>query len=308
VLSAAPAGAATGPVEIGPPRPGVTYSGVADHGPKADTLRFGQWRGAPVQAVTDFLGGSTWRSISDVSWTRGRWSGVRAHYTWSMFMLPKKEPGTLREVSQGRYDWVFKRAGAGLVKAGYAHSTIRLGWENTGTWYRWAMYRQGNRPADYAAAYRRIVTDLRSVKGQHFTFDWNISENGRDPRRGYPGDRYVDFIGGDFYDNLGGNLAAQWRVTQSGKYGLDWLAWFAGRHHKRLTLPEWGLRYNCDRRWSGGDDAMFIRQMRAWVVHHRPAIETYFNDDDNPCQRSAMLPDRGRTPFPRASALYRRMW
>lgn len=304
-LSTQPASAATGPIETGPPPAGVTYSGVVDHGPKADTARFGAWRGAPIRAVTDFLGGSTWQSIADTSWTRGRWSGVRAHFVWSMFLLPTKDRGTLRDVAAGKYDWAFRSAGRGLVKAGYARSTIRLGWENSGTWYRWAMYAPGNTPALYAAANRHVVTVLRQTPGQRFTFDWNIGESGKDPRGGYPGDAYVTYITGDFYDNQPGkDRRAAWRVKQSGKYGLDWMAWFAGVHHKRLGVPEWGLRYRCTGPWQGRDDPEFIRQYRAWFLHHRPAYEAYFNDDDSPCQRSAMLPG----PFPRAAALYRTMW
>lgn len=292
----AEAQAALPPVEIGLPPAGVTYSGVVDHGMKAATAAFGTWRGAPAKTVVDFLGGDTWASIADTSWTAGRWQGVKTHYVWSMFIKPRTQPAKLSEVSTGKRDSVYRSAGAGLVRAGYAHSTIRIGWEMTGGWYNYGSGHESQ--VTYRSAYRRIVTVLQKVPGQHFTFDWNTGNPAVNPVSWYPGDLYVDFIGIDRYDGPG-------FFTAPAPYGLDWLAWYAGVHHKRLSLPEWGLRRYCGTRWPGYDDPKFIAYMRGWITQHKPAYEAYFNDNDNDCQMSRIYPG---ALFPAASAAYRKMW
>jgi hypothetical protein len=283
-----------------------TLSGVVEHGPAQDSAAFGTWRGRRVTVVTDFLGGNTWSSIANTWWTGHRWAGTRYHYVWSMFMLPTQQSGSMTKGAAGAYNGYFRSAAKGLVANGYGSSTIRLGWENTGNWYAWSATRN---PRAYAAYWRQIVRTMRSVPGAHFTFDFNISDQGIDPRRAWPGDAYVDYVGGDFYDESWAssyrpsNHAKVWRHIRTMPFGLDWVARFAAQHHKRVSLPEWALVHRCDGH-GGGDDPYYIRAMHSWIASHDVAYETYFNGEDNPCQSFRMSTKH----FTKARSTYRALW
>lgn len=317
LLPGAPAHADDGPIETGPPAAGVTLSGVIDHAGKGDTAAFGAWRGTPVNVIVDYLGGSTWASIENASWTRARWAGTRAHYVWSMFMLPTHEPATVQDCSAQAYNAHYEAAGRSLVAAGYAYSTIRIGWEFTGDWFKWGW--KNDQQWFYGTCYRTMVRSLRKAPGQHFTFDWNLSDQHRDPTLGYttcatgcgayPGDAYVDFIGGDFYDNETADPTQHtlsWSRLSSGPWGLDQLAAFAAQRGKRVVIPEWGVEWKCSGGWYGGDDPYYVRQMRKWIDTHDVAYEAYFNDDDNACQAFALL--GGVHSFPKAADAYKALF
>ena len=285
---------------------GVKLSGVIDHGPASSTVSFGAWRGTRIGVVTDFLGGTTWNSIADTSWTGHRWAGTRYHYVWSMFMLPTQQGGSMAKGAAGAYNGYFKKAAQGLVNNGYGSSTIRLGWENTGNWYAWSAPKN---PTAYAAYWRQIVRTMRSVPGAHFTFDFNISDQGVNPSRAWPGDAYVDYVGGDFYDQSWAssyrpnNHIMVWKHIRTMKYGLNWLAAFAKQHHKRVSLPEWAEVYRCDGH-GGGDDPYYLSNMKTWIRTHDVAYETYFNGQDNSCQTFALRAGH----FSKAAATYKALW
>jgi hypothetical protein len=70
-------------------------------------------------------------------------------------------------------------------------------------------------------------------------------------------------VGIDSYDWwLSARTAAGWQFQLNGPQGLNyWLA-FAERHGKRLSVPEGGnIIYGTT---SGGDDALYVRDMRAF--------------------------------------------
>jgi hypothetical protein len=109
--------------------------------------------------------------------------------------------------------------GQKLVAAGCANSIIRLGHECNGGWYGWSH--QG-RDA-YKAAFIAVVETMRSVVGNNFLFEWNVSGGwapltASQPNPGtpfqdaqpgetyeetylgwYPGAAYVDIVGQDSY-------------------------------------------------------------------------------------------------------------
>lgn len=77
------------------------------------------------------------------------------------------------------------------------------------------------------------------------------------PRHFYPGSRYVDWVGTDFYsDNQ------DWKAL-TGLYRR-----FAG---KPFALPEWGV--------SQGDDPRFVKRLLSWVDRHRRCrMLVYYQD------------------------------
>lgn len=68
------------------------------------------------------------------------------------------------------------------------------------------------------------------------------------PRHFYPGDKYVDWIGTDFYSQY-----PYWRTLKH--FYAHWRT-----HHKPFVLAEWGV--------SAGDDPKFVRKVFSFVRHH----------------------------------------
>jgi glycosyl hydrolase family 26 len=73
----------------------------------------------------------------------------------------------------------------------------------------------------------------------------------------YPGDRYVDVVGNDLYDQGG---KAEWDANER---------LFKAHPHKPYAIPEWGL-------W-GIDDPAFVRHMAGWArAHYRVQLLAWF--------------------------------
>jgi len=167
-----------------------------------------------------------------------------------------------------------------LAAAGLGNAVLRIGREFSGSWYRWKVTPAS--AAAYLAAYPRIVSVMRAA-GFTGQFMWNpyIGQGNFGPNSGienvYPGDGCVDVIGLDLYDGGYGPAgevirtpAQQQDVWTSFRDRWDGITgWrnLAVNHHKPLAYPEWGLRlWNDGALYSGGgDDALFIREMAAWL-------------------------------------------
>lgn len=302
-------------VETGPPALGSALSGVHERGDFRLYSQFGTWRGSRVGLVVEFMGSSTWSSIENSqTWLAGKHQGVTAHFVLSMPMVPTgDDTATVQKCAARYYDSHYVTTARNLVAAGYGRSTIRLGWEMTGFWFKWS---KGDSRYYYQSCWRNIVRAFRTVPGQAFTWDFNISDQHVDPRPWYPGDAYVDYIGGDFYDLATGdalwNHTGSWTDLTRGPYALDWVAQWATSHVKPLALTEWGLVWKCPTHasytWSGGDDTYYVQQIRNWISAHRwqLAWESYFDDEDDPLCHSDVLYRAGH--FPNASSLYQRLW
>jgi hypothetical protein len=149
------------------------------------------------------------------------------------------------------------------------------------------------------------------VKGAHFTFDWCLSAGPhyKHVALAYPGDKYVDYVGMDVYDwNRRGqpsSFQARWKAIRKQGTGLDWLASFADRHHKKLSVPEWALVHDSfDKKHSGGDDQKFIDHMHDWFASHNLGYENYFNFADGWMSFSMNTAKQ----FPLAGKLYKALW
>jgi hypothetical protein len=138
----------------------------------------------------------------------------------------------------------------------------------------------------FIAAWRRVVTVLRggpvstidaqlaalgqsplhgvspsdSVASSQISFVWTPETAGtppiagNDPLNYYPGDRYVDWVGTDFYSKFP-NFT-----------GLN--AFYKQFPHKPFAISEWAI-------W-GGDNPVFVNQLFAWVdAHKRVQIMLY---------------------------------
>jgi hypothetical protein len=285
---------------------GTTVGGVGD-------AAFGQWRGMPVSVATDYIGSNTWGDIENPGYAIQQWAASPSVTPDLSIAMWPSSGGSFTEAASGADNSHFVVLARNLIAAGLGGVSIRLGWEFNGTWYRWSVTTPGQ-AAQFAQAWRQIVTAMRSVPGAHFSFDWSPTENpgGLDPALAYPGDAYVTDIGLDVYDwNQAGPNAtapARWNALVNAKYGLGWQASFAASHGKPIAFPEWGLVAEpLNPAVAGGDDPLFVQNMFNWFGSHNTAFEDYFNADVATSGEFFGV-DTGNGQFSNAAALYQRLY
>jgi len=266
------------------------YAGPAD--PSA-VRRFERWSGEPISDVVEFTARDTWLEISQPWFINQVWSAGSTTFrdqtlVLSVPMLPG-DGGSLAWGARGYYNWHFRQLAEGLRDQKLASRTIvRLGWEfNSG----WAAWSSAGDPKAYAEFFRQVVTTMRAV-APSLRFDWCPSEGlGQfwgvpgGLAAAYPGNRYVDYIGMDVYDQAWGpngsiisNPAMRWQQLVNEPGGLAWQAQFAARHDKPMSFPEWALTKRDDGH-GGGDDPYFIQEMHTWITSHNVAYQSYFELD-----------------------------
>ncbi len=289
-------------------------SGVfAGFGSSADQ-QFAAWRGSPIQTATDYIGSTSWNDLQYPTWTISQWAAVPSvQPDLSVAMWPNTG-GSLATAASGAYNGYFRTLARNLVSGGLPSVTIRLGWEFNGNWNPWSVATTSD-AANYARAWRQIVSAMRSVHGQRFGFDWSPTQNsgGLDPGLSYPGNAYVTDIGMDIYDwNPSDNYAAsatdRWNALVNNGYGLAWQARFAASHGKPIAFPEWGLvQYGPYPPLAGGDDPTFIQNMHDWFASHNTSFENYSNIDD-PGNGIDYGLSTGNGQFPQSAPLYQQLF
>jgi hypothetical protein len=248
----------------------------AGGGNAANAVGFGQDVGRAPSNAMDFLNGSSWSTMTTSlqTWLLQAWHTQDFSMTWGVDMLPDSG-ASLATGATGAYNGYFKTIASELVAGGQSNAIIRLGWEFNGGWFPWAASGQSQAFVTY---WQQIVTTMRSVPGAAFRFEWNPTRGGSLPLEDYyPGDRYVDLIGMDVYDqqwNIYPGPQAEWQYMLSEPYGLNWLASFAGQHGKLITFPEWGI-VNDGAPSSGGDNGYFVSQMASWIANN-PVLEANY--------------------------------
>jgi beta-mannanase len=99
-------------------------------------------------------------------------------------------------------------------------------------------------PADFVAAWRHYVTVFRQQGASNVEFNWIMMtytfnpQSHKNPDAWYPGDQWVDWIGGDGYNMFGCQPHAGWKsFADAFQY---WRAWAAKHPSKPLFIAEWG--------------------------------------------------------------------
>jgi hypothetical protein len=256
-------------------------------GAVGDIAGFEAWLGGGVGYVLDYLPFANWSEIEN-PWVADQWSGSKYQLVVSIPLIPSSG-GSLGRGARGHYNRHFAEVARNLVNAGHANAIVRLGWEFNGNWYPWTIGSPRG-PRRFIRYWRNIVRTMRAVPGAHFRFDWCPALDGSwyrgrriNPNSAYPGDRYVDFIGLDTYDQGWGpyfwDPAARWRRMVRTRYGLRWHRGFAAAHSKQVSFPEWGLVERYDGH-GGGDNPMFLDNMYWWLSISDVAYHNYFHFDD----------------------------
>ncbi len=265
------------------------YPGAGD---AAAVTRFGQRLGRDVDLAHDYLDKRSWKRLTDVSWMTRRWTnaGFEGRMVFTVPMIPDTG-GSLKSGAAGKYNKHFRRLARRLVAHGQGNATLRVGPEFNGRWFKWSML-VPNGGRRYARYWRQIVTTMRAVRGARFKFDWAVNagsvwvNKGRrqlSAARAYPGNKYVDYIGMDVYDQSWSpnrnDAEKRWRETVTQKGGLNWHVRFAAAKGKPMSIPEWGLVKRRDDH-GGGDNPYFISQMHDWIQRHQIAYHLYFEYSD----------------------------
>ncbi|HEY3772084.1 MAG TPA: glycosyl hydrolase [Solirubrobacteraceae bacterium] len=164
-----------------------------------------------------------------------------------------------------------------LVAAGLSHSIIRLAGEMNGTWNIDNVGESPRQMREWAACWRRTVLAMRHVPGATFTIDFSINAAVRPLalRTFYPGNRTVDIIGIDAYDQGIGPGPNRWESIYDRPDGIGAVLSFARSHHKPLSIPEWGLAGARDGD-GGGDDPAYVRGIADIVRGDDVAYQSYF--------------------------------
>ncbi len=273
--------------------------GFAAAEPKAPLLlggkqaKFGVYLGAGCTGTARLPAYQQWlkrdvdQMIEFVSWDVLKATGAWAIKCWdtagqksmvySLPMLPPSRSAKLADGASGKFDELFAKYAALLVKWGYGGSVIRIGWEFNANWYAWDASKD---PQSWVTYWRRIVSVMRKTPGASFTYDWcpAAASKGFDAAKAYPGDDYVDIVGLDFYNMPVGNddsPEGRWDARMNMQHGLKWQRDFAKSRGKPLSMPEWGTGVH--KKWGGpDDDPYFIDHMAAWIADSPVVYHNYW--------------------------------
>ena len=158
-------------------------------------------------------------SFTAASLTRIAGPGVTPFITLEPWFTGMRSPAvheprfTLASITDGSHDDELTVIAHKI--ADYGHPVyLRFAHEMNGNWYPWAVTVNGNRPADYPAAWRHVHTLFQPITGGqvHWVFApaavQSVSPSAPTIAELYPGDAYVDYLGLSGY-NHGSATAAQ---------------------------------------------------------------------------------------------------
>jgi hypothetical protein len=265
-----------------------TYTGAAN---PSGLAAFDAATGSSSQIASDYLpSNSGWSGMDGaggtLSWLTRAWAGSGYTLSLGVPIIPTNSSGaaegSLATGATGAYNGYFVTLAQTLVAAGESNAFLRLGWEfDYVGGYPWTVA-NGAEAASYAAYFDQIVTAMRSVPGENFSFVWNpdagaFIESGYDVALSYPGNAYVNVIGIDAYDESWASphtASTAWAVTTLP--ALSAARAFAAAEGKPLAVCEWGVAFAGQ---GLGDDPLYVNNMAAWMHNSANDVlyESYFN-------------------------------
>lgn len=278
-------------------------------GAKCARPGFEQWRGRREDIEMYSITHKNWKTV--VSETSRLVQSLDGH-PWLSVTIPMLTDDTRADWSDciaGKFD-TYMRQIAGIFRArGLPNTVIRLGPEANGSGFPWNIL---GHVTEYKACWQREVKALRSVEPS-LKMDWAMrksTEGSSSVAQLYPGDKYVDIVGVSYYDRFWTTLPPWQDYANStylgGPQGIYPFWFFAHQHHKKISVPEWGIWNEAGH---GTDNAFYIQKMYQFFQFAAEkgdmAYETYFNCDPAGSPRHEIYP--GLTN-PKASAMYRTLW
>jgi hypothetical protein len=239
---------------------------------------FGAWLGRKVLYRITFLEKTSWAAITDAALVEKSKTWVNSYpgriEVMSVPMFANGDTSGFTSITSGQRDGAFRSIASKIQAAGIASKVIvRLAWEANGDWYSWSYLRN---PTGFKAAYRRIVSVMRSA-APGLRFEFNISNlavrgtGGAKWTDGYPGDDVVNVISMDIYDHWN-----TWTTMVTGDAGLAEMRNFAKAHNKPEAYTEWACKTTPQ---GGGDNPGFIRAMSDWMDQRPGGVlyQAYWN-------------------------------
>jgi Glycosyl hydrolase family 26 len=176
-------------------------------------------------------------------------------------------------IAAGAHDSFIRRAAREAAAYDRAFF-IRFAHEMNGPWSPWGAWVDGNRPSDYVAMWRHVVSIFRAEGAANVRWVW--SPNVYNPggtvldaasamsfQPFYPGDRWVDFVALDGY-NWGALDGLEWRTFSSiFKSSYDALGGLTRRPTMIAETASTEL---------GGDKAAWIREIPAALRSEMPKV------------------------------------
>jgi Glycosyl hydrolase family 26 len=202
--------------------------------------------------------------------------------TQDLFPTSEDNADWLSLGASGAFEEYARRLASNLIKAGLGWSVIRLAHEANGDWYPDSVPDNPAGDRLWVKFWRNTAIAMRSVRGGHFTFDWSVNAGYRHVPLSsfYPGDDVVNYIGIDVYDAGLIGTTDRWQRIDGLPDGPAAIAAFARRHHKPLSLPEWGIGpAQQPAQHANGDDPAFINGFASFMAHHDVAYQAYFDGD-----------------------------
>jgi hypothetical protein len=266
---------------------------------------FGAWRGHRIDVAVLWTARQTWSDMVNPNWLYQTWAGTPVTKVIGLPPIPEGDNATMAGCAKGAYDGKWSTFAKNIKAAGMDDETIiRLGWEFNGNWYKWSA----KSPRQFASCWRHVVSAAERVAPK-LRWDWTVNRGAgqsvTDARKAWPGNKYVDIVGVDAYDMWpGANSAAAWNNQLNGKYGLKFWRNFAKAHHKKLSVPEWGVYPGTAQiGHNGGDNSYYVKKMNSFFKANASMIayEAYFNESASYYGGSIFGPVQN----PKASAAYR---
>jgi hypothetical protein len=248
--------------------------------------------GVKVRGYSFYVAGGTWSSISNP------WSGTATGQPPTLgagqivLLSVPLTPNNTGLSSVPSNLSTFRTLATNLVGT---PTIVRLGWEFDGNWFPWGNGVGTNTAAQYVTAWQDVIPAMRANNAE-LTFDWSANigtSNLTQLETFYPGDFYVDYIGGDYYDNngSGGNTASNYGPVVN----------LANARGKPLSTGEWGLNGTDDPTFINNMAQLFLRPQAAAARYGWPAYsvayQSYFSFDGSNINSDI-------TQFPNAKAAY----
>lgn len=269
-----------------PPQEGVylgvsNFSLVTQNGAVADWTRD---NGARPRIVNWFQQWLTGERRFRADWARRvARAGAIPMITWEPWSAPAGEKHqaiqpdvALARIAGGDHDR-FIRAWARDVAAYRGPVMLRLMHEMNGNWYPWGVLTNGNTPADYVRAWRRVHRIFEEAGAYNVSWIWSINNleriEGEDHSVDayYPGDRYVDWVSTSGFNWGGAHSWSSWR-TADPLYRDTYRV--LSRHGKPIMISEIGTT------GIGGDPRAWIRQTFRTLREDYPRLRAVLWYDD----------------------------
>lgn len=192
-------------------------------------------------------------------------AGYMPHLTWEPWFFADREKISLADILSGEWDEYINTWAKDAAEYG-GPLLLRWGHEFNGNWYPWSVAKNGQDPAVYVDAYKKIHDMFDSAGADNVQWIWCANADSvpntpwNDALKAYPGDEYVDWVGIDGY-NFSGNDSFKTIFTRS-----------YNQFVKKITKPVMIAEFATG--GEGQKKGRWITEMAQDLQQHFPAVRS----------------------------------